>query len=776
MNHAMKPVTLPPFFAALWPSYWQDASAYLTDAWQRSVLVADVLRERGNQYRAHMERAAPGVLSLAVEMITDGRTLAQPVNYALMRVVPDAQTPVDPRKRPFVIVDPRAGHGPGIGGFKAESEVGVVVRAGHPCYFIGFTPQPEPGQTVEAVMRAEARFIEQVIARHPDADGKPVVIGNCQAGWQIMMTAAMRPELFGPIILAGAPLSFWAGWRGRNPMRYFGGLVGGAWLTAMTSDLGGGQFDGAWLVNNFENLNPANTLWAKQYQLYSRVDTEAERYLGFEKWWGGHVWLNEAEIQYIVDNLFIGNRLASASLVTSDGIRIDLRNIRSPIIVFCSRGDNITPPPQALGWITDLYQDEDEVRAHGQTIVYAVHESIGHLGIFVSGDVARKEHQEFTSNIDLIDVLPPGIFEAEFRDQTHDQGHDQAQTDNVDHAPEAQHSNAARSTTVMEIAARTVADVRTIVAPNAEDERRFAAVKRISEMNLGMYRSFVQPWLRPWFTPPVVQALARLHPLRLPYEMLSDANPWLAPVASLATQVRQNRQPVAADNVFLQVQQACSAAIVAALDAWRDARDASIEQLFMIIYGSPLVQNLAGLGGRVGPARKHPGVHPEHRQFTAQRLDTLRRHIGEGGLREACVRLLLYVGQGQGGVDARAFDLIRSLRSELGQATPLQTFKDLVRDQALMLLLDAPQALQSIPGMLAKSSAQAIHAALADMVAVVTAGLPLNAVSAARLEEMRALFLQAATRAETPKSTARPAALAHPKTRAKKRRAAQPAA
>ena len=235
------------------------------------------------------------------------------------------------------MVDPRAGHGPGIGGFKPESEIGVALRAGHACYFATFLPQPMPTQTVEDVIQAEARFLEEIIARHPDAEGKPVVVANCQAGWQIMMTAAVRPELFGPIIVAGAPLSYWAGWRGMNPMRYSGGLLGGSWLTALTSDIGNGKFDGAWLVQNFENLNPANTLWSKQYNLYSKVDTEAERYLSFEKWWGGHVFLNGTEIQYIVDKLFVGNRLATAGLVTSDGIRIDLRNIRSPIVVFCSR-------------------------------------------------------------------------------------------------------------------------------------------------------------------------------------------------------------------------------------------------------------------------------------------------------------------------------------------------------------------------------------------------------------------------------------------------------
>ncbi|MQU09656.1 DUF3141 domain-containing protein, partial [Pseudomonas helleri] len=173
-----------------------------------------------------------------------------------------------------------------------------------------------------------------------------------------------------------------------------------------------GRFDGAWLVQNFENLDPANTLWSKQYNLYAHIDSEAPRYLGFEKYWGGHVFLNDVEMQYIVDNLFIGNKLATAELLTSDGLRIDLRNIRSPIVVFCSYGDNITPPPQALGWITDLYRDDADVFSHDQTIVYATHDSIGHLGIFVSSSVGRKEHREFASNIELIDLMPPGIYRA----------------------------------------------------------------------------------------------------------------------------------------------------------------------------------------------------------------------------------------------------------------------------------------------------------------------------------------------------------------------------
>src|SRR6188472_1377210 len=391
---------------------FQDFFSYSVDAWQRSVLFLDVMRQRAEQYEKHIASAAPHVLHYEVEPLVDGRKLTRPVNYLLARIVVPTGVTVDQSKRPFVVVDPRAGHGPGIGGFKADSEIGVALKAGHPCYFIGFLFDPVPGQTIEDIALAEAAFLERVIHLHPKAEGKPAVIGNCQAGWAVMMLAAKRPELFGPIIVAGSPLSYWAGVRGENPMRYTGGLLGGSWLTALMGDLGNGKFDGAWLVNNFENLNPANTYWTKSYNLYSKIDTEAPRYLEFEERWGAHVMLNATEMQAIADQLFVGNKLATAEIVSSDGTTIDLRNIWTPIVVFCSQADNITPPPQALDWILDLYESVDDIRTHGQTIIYAVHPSAGHLGLFVSGSIAKKEHDEFASNIDLIDVLPPGLYEA----------------------------------------------------------------------------------------------------------------------------------------------------------------------------------------------------------------------------------------------------------------------------------------------------------------------------------------------------------------------------
>jgi len=118
------------------------AVEYMVDAGQRSVLLLDIMRQRGDQYREHVAQTAPHVLSYAAELIIDGRKLEQPVNYALVRIIPPKGVEIDLERRPFIVVDPRAGHGPGIGGFKADSEIGVAMKAGHPCYFVGFLPEP----------------------------------------------------------------------------------------------------------------------------------------------------------------------------------------------------------------------------------------------------------------------------------------------------------------------------------------------------------------------------------------------------------------------------------------------------------------------------------------------------------------------------------------------------------------------------------------------------------------------------------------------------------
>jgi pimeloyl-ACP methyl ester carboxylesterase len=669
---------------------WFDSAVdYLVDTTQRSILFWDVMRQRGNQYREHMAEAVPHVLDYEVELIIDGRRLERPVNFCLARIIPPADVEIDSAQRPFVVVDPRAGHGPGIGGFKAESEIGAALKAGHPCYFIGFLPDPMPGQTIGDVARAEAVFLEKVVELHPDAHDKPCVIGNCQAGWAIMIVAALRPDLFGPIIIAGSPLSYWQGVHGKYPMRYSGGLLGGSWLAALASDLGNGKFDGAWLVQNFENQNPANTYWTKQYNLYSRIDSEAPRYLHFERWWGGHVNLNAEEIQFIVDDLFVGNRLATGEIHTTDGLAIDLRNISAPIVVFCSEGDNVTPPQQALGWILDLYDDVDEIRGYGQTIVYNIHKNVGHLGIFVSAKVARKEHDKFSSNIDLIDTLPPGLYEAFFEAKT-------AETASAD---------LAGGDWIMRCEARTLDDIRALGGNNAVDERCFEAVDRVSQGNLALYRAFMQPVVRLLINPPLAGAIRKLHPLRLQYELLSDANPLMAPIAGLADVVRESRRPATGNNPFLAVQEQISHHVVAAFDAWRAFNETCAECVFMAIYGSKTLQAAAGVDSHSNLPLRKAAKSLLHHQVIAQRLADLRSRIGAGGLREALIRALIFAGMDRVAIDERGFEMVRRIRQSHSDV-PLSAFKATVRDQFDMLLIDTEAALTALPSMLPDDAAR----------------------------------------------------------------------
>jgi len=580
-----------------------------------------------------------------------------------------------------------------------------------------------PGQTIETIAQAEAQFIKKVTALHPEADGKPCVIGNCQAGWAVMILASLRPELFGPIIIAGAPLEYWAGVHGKYPMRYSGGLLGGSWLTALTSDLGGGKFDGAWLVQNFEGQNPSNTLWTKQYNVFSKVDTEADRYLEFERWWGGHVNLNAEEIQFIVDELFVGNNLAAGRIKMSDGTAVDLRNIKSPIVVFCSKGDNITPPQQALDWILGLYADVDEIRAHGQTIVYTVHETVGHLGIFVSGGVAKKEHSEFSSNIDLIDVLPPGLYEATFEARSSD-------TTNADLVV---------GQWVMRCEQRTLDDIRAMGGNSPEDERRFATAARVSEINLAAYRKFVQPWIKSMVTPEMADVMRNWHPLRIQYEAFSGENSVMKAVEPAAEKVREHRKPAASDNPFVVFQETMSKQIVSALDKWRDSQEALSEALFLSVYGSPALQATVGIDPQSTPSRKLE-MSAQYRERLQARIAELKSQIGRGGLREATIRGLLYVGMARGMVDERSLEVLRRIRRNVsGPRLTLTQFKMMVREQFFMLLLDQDGALAAIPKLLPESADER-RAAFAVIREVLSASAEISGEVARRLKQVGQLF------------------------------------
>ncbi|MDO8249593.1 MAG: DUF3141 domain-containing protein [Rhodoferax sp.] len=546
------------------PSLIEQAFRYQTDRWQRRVLFLDILRERANNMLAHEEAGMPAPLDFEYETILDARHFEHPANYALLRITgcheDHVEDCVDDRKPPVIIVDPRAGHGPGLGGFKRDSEVGMALHEGHATYFIIFFPLPSPNQTLADVLHALRRFVEEVSSRH---NGQaPVLYGNCQAGWAVTLLAAGCEGLSGATVLNGSPLSYWAGASDVNPMRLAGGLLGGSWLAHWLADLGNGRLDGAWLVQNFENLNPANTLWNKNYDVFAHVDTERERFLEFERWWTGYHFLSREEILSIVQNLFIGNKLERGTMKICDCCYVDLKRIRNPLVIFASSGDNITPPQQALNWIPTVYPSTAGLKKAGQRIVYLLNTHVGHLGIFVSASVAKLEHRAILENLGELDALKPGLYEMKISNPTGD--------------PDCR-----KPQYTVRFEERQVEQIH-----SAYPEQSFEKVQAMSEWNELLYKNTISPWITAFANPLSAEMLKWLHPMRISQTMFSEKfNPWMLPVKMLAPFIAKTRMPADESNQFVAMEGEASASISKTLDSYRQIRDSASEQLFFMLYG-----------------------------------------------------------------------------------------------------------------------------------------------------------------------------------------------
>jgi hypothetical protein len=467
-------------------------------------------------------------------------------------------------------------------------------------------------------------------------------------------------------------MSYWAGNDGENPMRYAGGMLGGVWPALFASDLGGGQFDGAHLVENFESLNPANTFFDKYYNLFSKIDTEPERFLEFERWWGGYFLMDRREIKWIVQNLFVGNNLAAGDAEWSEGRAFDLRAIRSPIILFASLGDNITPPQQAFNWVADLYPTTEALKANGQVIVGLMHKSVGHLGIFVSGSVAKREHAQIVDLIDYIEHLPPGLYGMQVEEQRKDGGvhYDVMLTE------------------------RRVEDLHALQKYSRKDEIPFQAVETASDALAAAYETFVHPLIAAMVSPAAAKAARALHPQRAQRWAVSDLNPFLWPLKGMAEWARANRAPHDAEGAMATVER-CSAAITSAtLDLYRDLRDASVETAFFRTYAT------ASLGTAI-----EAGISPDD-LIDARSAEPVRdalARIEEGSRTDAIVRaalLLMKVGTGR-----RRLSAMKRARELVGKDAglldlPADAARMIIRQQSYIVDFEPERALATLPNLL----------------------------------------------------------------------------
>lgn len=650
----------------------KDAIDYIRDATRRTLLTIDVLRERADNDARHEADGSPPVLSYASKLVMDGASLPRPVNYQLLRIVPPQGIQTFEWKRPYLIIDPRAGHGAGIGGFKSDSQVGVALHDGHPVYFLVFHPHPEPSQTLADVMRAEAEFVREIGRRHPQSP-KPIIVGNCQGGWATMVLAAANPDITGPLVINGAPLAYWSGRIGENPMRYNGGLLGGLSSALLLSDLGNGVFDGANLVTNFEMLNPSRNYFGKYYDLYSDVENGRERFLEFERWWGGFHFMTEAEIRWIVEQLFVGNKLSRGEAHIERGRRLDIKAIRSPIIVFASWGDNITPPQQALNWIVDTYANEQEIKICGQRIVYMIHDKVGHLGIFVSSSVAKKEHAEVTSTLKTIEALAPGLYEMQIEQEK-------------GRGPEKRFR--------VSFAERRISDILKVDKSDRAEEPDFAAVARVSQLSADAYDLLVRPLVQSTVTPQSAEWMREMHPARLQRRMFARKNPvmgWLNPAVALAK--AEASRTVADDNPFLLAERLWAAGVEQSLDFWRDFRDATYESTFFMLYGGAFMHWIG----------RYDNFNRTHKSRDELRLmpqaQAALMNVGRGGFAEAVIRMQLLLSDARGSI--RRDRLERSARM-LSSDEPFVSLgaerrAQLIHEQSIIVEFEHETAIETLP-------------------------------------------------------------------------------
>lgn len=515
----------------------------------------------------HEQQGLPPLLNFKYELVLDGRTLEPKANYALVKILEVGDICFnkcfDPTTSPVIVVDPRAGHGPGIGGFKRDSEVGIALHSGHAVYFVIFYPDPIPHQTLADVLATMRHFVEKVQAWH--AGKSPILYGNCQAGWMLALLASDCVGSVGLNVMNGSPVSYWSNSEEEaNPMQLLGGLLGGVWSARFLSDLKEGTFDGAWLVSNFELLNPTTAIWDKYYGLFDEIDVKSERFLEFERWWNGFYQFSEEEITATVNTLFIGNQLERGEMLIHQGCTYDLKRIQNPIVVFASQGDQITPPRQALHWIRTIYPTTQALKKAKQRIVYLLHPSIGHLGIFVSANVVRLHHRAILEHTAAIEKLKPGLYEMVIINPTGD-------------------PDCSKEQYQVRFEERELTELCT-----SSSTEPFEKVRQTSEANDSIYQKTTQPLVRSLSNPFLSWWLEKTHPMRLSRYVFSEkVNPLMKAIELLGPPIQANRRMATENNSFKKIEHDFAQMMRYSLEFVRIMRNDVMTNWFDALYKDP---------------------------------------------------------------------------------------------------------------------------------------------------------------------------------------------
>jgi hypothetical protein len=386
--------------------------------------------------------------------------------------------------------------------------------------------------------------------------------------------------------------------------------------------------------------------------------------------------MNREEIEWITQNLFVGNKLWTGEVRSKAGKAFDLREIRSPIILFASLGDNITPPQQAFNWVADVYGSTEEIKSRGQVIVGLMHGDVGHLGIFVSGKIAKREHRQIVSVMKSIEALPPGLYAMRIIEH-------RGQGGEIDYDVEFEERRLEEVTERLNRFKRA-------------DEAPFEAVEAVSDFNQRAYELYARPLVQATANDFTAKLGREFHPLRFEKWSVSDRNPllwWLGPLAQM---VKAQRLAVGPDQRLRKAEAAYGEVVSATLDYYRDLRDATSEALFFQTYGNLFAMYVADRVDREGEAP----VDPRELPFVKAALAA----IGEGGYPEALARAGELLARRGKPVPLARLELKAELVREYADLLPdlpVHEWKRIRGEQDAIVRFEPERAVETLPRLLA---------------------------------------------------------------------------
>ena len=344
---------------------------------------------------------------------------------------------------------------------------------------------------------------------------------------------------------------------------------------------------------------------------------------------------------------------------------------------------------------------------------------MGHLGIFVSGRVAKREHAQIVEVLRYIESLRPGLYVMEIDEHKNRNG--TVKTD----------------VTIQE---RRLEDLHRINKLERIDEKPFEIVSAASLRGEKLYALCARPFVRPLVNEWTAELGRWFHPLRVQRWALSNLNPWMWPFATSAAVANAGRMAVPPDNPYRRIERATSDMITAGFNLYRDLRDAAMESLFFEIYGPAAVFELVGEPEYESLTE---GVNPRELQQVRDALAT----IGTGGYPEALALIGALVGKNSGPIPLKRLELVERLieTDEVLSQLSAEKIRRIKAEQAVVAELEPERGLESLPQLLHRPEDRKRALAVLDDA---VAAIELMASQRAMLQRVKAVL---ATRGTKPR-------------------------